>query len=64
VVNHCDTSSLDVSSDERNILYSQLDAGGSDVMLARTGAAAISLSKLEDSATRPLFFPYDFLAQS
>jgi Tol biopolymer transport system component len=30
-----DTSSLDVSSDERNILYSQLDAGGSDVMLAR-----------------------------
>jgi Tol biopolymer transport system component len=30
-----DTSSLDVSADEREIIYSQLDAGGSDVMLAR-----------------------------
>ena len=30
-----DTSSLDVSSDERQVLYSQMDAGGSDIMLAR-----------------------------
>jgi Tol biopolymer transport system component len=30
-----DSSSLDVSPDERELLYSQLDAGGSDAMLAR-----------------------------
>jgi hypothetical protein len=35
-----DSSSLDVSSDERSILYSQLDAGGSDVMLARNWSRA------------------------
>jgi dipeptidyl aminopeptidase/acylaminoacyl peptidase len=30
-----DTPSLDVSSDERQVLYSQMDASGSDIMLAR-----------------------------